>query len=68
MGLTNTRNNRPKNQTVPLLHHIGKNYRYKMQPDDYDDAVIEAMCAIQRGIETYDAREPLIPSWLSQRI
>ncbi len=41
---------------LPLLHHIGKNYRYKMQPDDYDDAVIEAMCAIQRGIETYDAR------------
>ena len=41
---------------IPLLHHIGKNYRYKMQPDDYDDAVIEAMCAIQRGIETYDAR------------
>ena len=30
----------------PMLHHIGKNYRYKMQPDDYDDAVIEAMCAI----------------------
>lgn len=39
---------------LPLLHHIGKNYR--MQPDDYDDAVTEAMCAIQRGIETYDAR------------
>lgn len=41
---------------LPLLHHIGKNYRWKMQPDDYDDAVIEAMCAIQRGIETYDSR------------
>ena len=49
---------------LPLLHHIGKNYRYKMQPDDYDDAVIEAMCAIQRGIETYDhagKRQPLTP-------
>lgn len=41
---------------LPLLHHIGKNYRYKMQPDDYDDAVTEAMCAIQRGIETYSGR------------
>ena len=41
---------------LPLLHHIGKNYRWKMQPDDYDDAVTEAMCAIQRGIETYDGR------------
>ena len=41
---------------LPLLHHIGKNYRYKMQPDDYDDAVTEAMCSIQRGIETYSGR------------
>lgn len=41
---------------MPLLHHVGKSYRWKMQPDDYDDAVTEAMCAIQRGIETYDAR------------
>lgn len=58
MGL----NNKPETidqkirRYLPLLHHIGKNYRWKMQPDDYDDAVIEAMCAIQRGIETYDAR------------
>lgn len=41
---------------IPLMHHIGKSYRCKMQPDDYDDAVTEAMCAIQRGIETYDNR------------
>lgn len=41
---------------LPLLHHIGKNYRWKIPTENYDDAVIEAMCAIQRGIETYDGR------------
>lgn len=58
MGLTNTPETMSQKikRYLPLLHHIGKNYRWKIPTENYDDAVIEAMCAIQRGIETYDGR------------
>ena len=54
MPLTNAEQTAAIKKYTRLIHHHGRNFRWL--GDDYDDAVIEAQCAVIRGVETYDNR------------
>ena len=52
--MTNAEQSAAIKKYTRLIHHHGRAFRWLC--DDYDDAVIEAMCAVVRGVETYDNR------------
>jgi RNA polymerase sigma factor (sigma-70 family) len=54
MQLTNAEQSAAIKKYTRIIHHVGRAYRWL--GDSYDDAVIEAMCAVVRGVETYDNR------------
>lgn len=52
--ITESEKNDAVKKYTRLIHHHGRNFRWL--GEDYDDAVIEAQCAVVRGVETYDGR------------
>lgn len=52
--ITESEKNEAVKKYARLVNHVGRNFRWL--GEDYDDAVIEAQCAVVRGVETYDGR------------